>query len=55
MVREDLIIHKTPTVLSELLAPMRAQVDRQQKRFLTQGDHGIRSESAWSNHDMPRI
>lgn len=41
MVREDLILHKTRTVLNEFLAPMQAQVDRPRKRFLLQAVRGI--------------
>ena len=39
MVRKDLLISKTRTLLYEFLAPMQDQVDKPGKRFL---DHVIR-------------
>jgi hypothetical protein len=41
MVRDDLIICKTRTLLDEFLAPMQAQVDKPRKRFLEQAVRGI--------------
>lgn len=41
MVREDLVIHKSRTLLNEFLAPMLDQVDKPRKRFLKQAVRGI--------------
>jgi len=41
MVRKDLLIHKTRTLLGEFLAPMIESVDRPRKRFLHQAVRGI--------------
>ena len=41
MIREDIVIDKTRTLLQEFLAPMQAQVDKPRKRFLTQVIRGI--------------
>ena len=41
MIREDIVIHKTRTLLQEFLAPMQAQVDKPRKRFLAQVIRGI--------------
>ena len=41
MIRDDLIIDKTRTLLDEFLAPMQAQVDKPRRRFLKQDVRGI--------------
>ncbi len=41
MIRNDLLIHKTRTLLAEFLAPMTEAVDRPRKRFLQQVLRGI--------------
>lgn len=41
MIREDLIIGKTRTLLREFLAPIQAQVDKPRQRFLAQAVRGI--------------
>jgi hypothetical protein len=41
MIRDDLIIGKTRTLLDEFLAPMQAQLDKPRRRFLKQAVRGI--------------
>lgn len=41
MVRKDLLIHKTRTLLKEFLAPMLSQLDKPRQRFLQQVLRGI--------------
>lgn len=41
MIRKDLLIHKTRTLLGEFLAPMLQDVDKPRKRFLQQVIRGI--------------